>query len=61
MKAAGKQMLRIREIYEVGPRTVTRTGKRATVYLGKDFNFLIGRKVILQVKVLEELGGESHE
>lgn len=50
-----KKMRRITEIYEIGPRTVTRTGKRAAVYLGKDFEFLIGKKVTLTIKVLDEV------
>lgn len=37
---------------ECGPRKVTRAGGSAAVYLGKEFEPLIGRRVILVIKVL---------
>jgi putative transposon-encoded protein len=41
--------------YYVGPRKVTSGGgASATVYLGKRFNHLIGKRVMLIVKVLDE-------
>jgi len=45
---------RIKEVYDIGPRQVTVTGKRPCIYLPKEFSFLIGRKVLLKIKVLEE-------
>ena len=41
-------------IFEVGPRKVTRIGGRAAVYLGSKMNFLIGKDVIVIVKVLKK-------
>ena len=43
-----------RRYYLVGPRKVTVLGGCAAVYLGKEFNFLKGRKVMLVFEVLEE-------
>ena len=48
------QSFRIKEVYKIGPRKVTTTAKRASVYLGKDFNFLIGKKVLITIEVLDE-------
>ncbi len=42
----------INETIEVGPRKVTRIGGRAAVYLGRRLNFLIGRDVIVVIRVL---------
>jgi len=44
----------IAKVYEVGPRKVTNVGGSAGVYLGRQFRFLIGKTVIVIVKVLEE-------
>ena len=41
------------DVLEVIPKRVTRIGGRATVYLGRKLNFLIGRDVIVVVKVLD--------
>ena len=42
-------------IYYIGPRKVTGSGnENVVVYLGKDFQHLIGKKVMLVVKVLDE-------
>jgi len=41
--------------YFIGPRKVTGSGnENVVVYLGKDFQHLIGKKVMLVVKVLDE-------
>ena len=40
--------------YLVGPRRVQVSNGRAMVWLGKDLAFLKGRKVMLEVYVLEE-------
>jgi len=41
--------------YYIGPRKVTSGGGgSATVYLGKRLNHLIGKRVMLIVKVLDE-------
>ncbi len=39
--------------FVVGPRKVSEAGHVPIVYLGRDFRGLVGRKVILIVKVLE--------
>jgi len=41
-------------IYLIGPRRVGRSGKEPVIYLGKDFEHLLGKKVMLIVQVLEE-------
>lgn len=46
---------RIVEVYEVGPRRVSVTGRRPMVYLPKEFSFLIGKKVLLTIKVLDNV------
>jgi hypothetical protein len=44
--------------YYVGPRKVTSNGKdNVILYLGKDFKHLIGKRVMLIVKVLDEENG----
>jgi len=45
---------RVVETYEIGPRTVTNSGKRPCIYLPRSFSFLIGRKVLVVIRVLEE-------
>jgi len=41
--------------FSVGPRRVGATGKgEPIVYLGKDFAWAVGRKVMLQLVVVEE-------
>jgi hypothetical protein len=40
------------EVYHIGPRKVMRNKDCAFVYLGRDFRFLIGKKVMLVVQVL---------
>jgi len=47
------RVLRVSDVIEVGPRRVTRIGGRAAVYLGKKLNRLIGKDVIVIVKVIE--------
>ncbi len=42
--------------FVVGPRKVSEAGHVPIVYLGKDFKGLVGRKVILIIKVL---GGDN--
>ena len=52
----------VEEVIEVGPRKVFKLNDYAAVYLGKDLRPLIGRKVILIIKVLHQentLGGDS--
>jgi hypothetical protein len=40
--------------YYVGPRKVTTSGRdNVVVYLGKDFKHLVGKKVMMIVRVLE--------
>jgi hypothetical protein len=44
--------------YYIGPRKVTSSGREnAVVHLGKDFRHLVGKKVMLIVKVLDEENG----
>ena len=38
----------------MGPRKVWKHWSGAIVFLGKDFNHLIGKKVMLKVVILEE-------
>jgi len=46
--------VKMRNTYFVGPRKVTGSGnKNVVVYLGKEFQHLIGKKVMLVVKVLD--------
>ena len=44
----------VESIYHVGPRKVWLNGKSAAVTLGKDLVPLIGRKVLITIKVLRE-------
>ena len=46
-------LLHVKEVYEVGPRKVTRIGGRPAVYLTSKLNFLIGKNVIVVIKVIE--------
>ncbi len=48
------RVIRVSDVIEVGPRRVTRVGGRAAVYLGKKLNHLIGKDVIVIVKVIEK-------
>jgi len=43
-----------KKVYLIGPRKVGRSGKEPVVYLGKDFEHLLGKKVMLILQVLEE-------
>ena len=50
--------------FYVGPRTVGQVGRdqhSTYVILGKDFRFLIGKKVMLIVEVLDEVENENKE
>ena len=50
--------------YYVGPRRVCSIGRiptNAYVVLGRDFKFLIGKKVMLIVEVLDEAENENKE
>ena len=41
-------------IYYVGPRKVTLTGHgEPIVYLGRDLSHLIGKKVMLEIRIVE--------
>ena len=51
-----RTVLRVTEVIEVGPRRVTKVGGRAAVYLGKRLNQLIGKDVIVVVKVIDSRG-----
>ncbi len=46
------RIFHVNDIIEVGPKKVTRIGGRAAVYLGRKFNQLIGRDVIIIIKVI---------
>jgi hypothetical protein len=47
-----------KQLYYVGPRRVTSSGRdNVILYLGKDFKHLVGKKVMLVVKVLDEENG----
>jgi hypothetical protein len=43
------------KVYHIGVRKVTNSSGTPLVYLGKDFRFLIGKKVILTLEVFEEV------
>jgi len=45
---------RITDIIEVGPKRITKIGGRAAVYLGRKLNYLIGKDVIVIIKVIEK-------
>ena len=43
------------ETYYIGPRRITSNGRNNVIlYLGKDFKHLVGRKVMIVMKVLDE-------
>ena len=47
-------------IYYVGPKRVTTSGRNTVlIILGKDFKFLVGKKVMLAMKVLDEVENEN--
>jgi len=48
------RVIHVSDVIEVGPKRVTRVGGRAAVYLGKKLNHLIGRDVIVIIKVIEK-------
>ena len=47
-------VLHVSDVIEVGPKRVTRIGGRAAVYLGKKLNHLIGKDVIVIIKVIDK-------
>ncbi len=47
--------LHVTQTFRIGPRKITRWGKNAGVYLGKDFTSLIGKKALITVEILEEI------
>jgi len=47
------KIIHVKDVIEVGPRHVTRIGGRAAVYLGHKLNYLIGKDVIVIIKVIE--------
>ncbi len=47
------KVLHISDVIEVGPKRVTKIGGRAAIYLGKKLNHLIGKDVIVIIKVIE--------
>jgi len=51
---------RIDEILEVGPCHITVTGGGAAVYLGRKLKHLIGKKVIVTLKVIAENNNQQH-
>jgi len=41
--------------YYIGPRRITSNGRNNVIlYLGKDFKHLVGKKVMIAMKVLDE-------
>jgi len=49
--------LRVAQVYKIGPKKVARIGKdQACIYLPKDLVFLRGKKVMVTIEVLEEVG-----
>ena len=45
----------------IGPRKVVSNSVTTLIYLGKDFKFLVGKKVMLLVKVLDDIENENKE